>query len=180
MGKQAKKRLQLTLIAAAALTVVLAVAGCNGSRKQVSHGEKFRDDDQPRAVNQLADAHIASGARADSTLHVQHFDGGQLNSLGRQKLRYMLKDDDACEPIVIYLNLPEDAVATAARREAVMSHLLDQGLLETQVELKLGTNPNNSFSSARGIDALAGNDTEAAVREDMNLGDFGGSGTSAK
>jgi hypothetical protein len=148
----------------AGIALVLGTAGCKGTgeKAQVSHGEQFYDEDAPRGVNKFADAQISSGARADSTLYAYHFDGAQLNSLGRQKLRYMAKDDDACEPLVVYLDVKNDS-DVKARHDAVGAFLMDEvGLLQTQMALKDGPNPNYGSSAVKGLKALAASENVAA------------------
>jgi hypothetical protein len=151
------------LAVVAGIALVLGTAGCKSEgAKQVSHGEQFIADDQARSVNKFADAQASSGARADSTLHACHFDGGQLNSLGRGKLRSMMKDDDACEPMAVFIDLKGTGEATA-RREAVTAFLLDEGLLESQIQLKEGPNPNSATPAVKALKALAASDSAAGA-----------------
>jgi hypothetical protein len=168
MNNHNRKR-TVALAVLAGVAIVLGTAGCNGHNhpmdKEVSHGEQFVAEGTPRSVDKFFNTQIASGARADSTLNPVHFDGNQLNSLGREKLRAMLKDDDACEPLTVYVNLTGEA---KARREAVTAFLLDEGLLETQIQLKDGINPGNTTPAARAMKALAAAD-----------GDTGGAGAAA-
>jgi hypothetical protein len=66
----------------------------------------------------------------------------------------MVRDDDACEPLTVYLNMKGTGEVTP-RREAVTAFLMDEGLLETQVQLKEGANPGSTTPSARGLKVLA-------------------------
>jgi hypothetical protein len=148
----------------AGILIVLGTAGCDGKAgaKHVSHGEEFVGDRETvSAVDKFAAAQISSGARTDATLRAYHFDGAQLNSLGRDKLRSMLKDDDACEPMVVYLDLKGTGEVTA-RREAVSAFLMDEGLLESQLQLKEGSNPANTTPAVSGLKALAAGEGAAA------------------
>lgn len=156
MTHQNKKR-TVALAVLAGVAIVLGAAGCNGnheSGQQLSHGEQFIAEGTPRSVDKFANTQIASGARSDGMLQPCHFDGNQLNSLGREKLRAMLKDDDACEPLTVYVNTPGTG-ETKARREAVTAFLMDEGLLETQIQLKQGVNPASVTSAARAMRAFA-------------------------
>src|SRR3954451_81114 len=101
MTNQNKKR-TLALAVLAGVALVLGTAGCHGNHHaddQISHGDAFIPDGTPRSVDKFVNTQVASGARSDATLQPCHFDGNQLNSLGRDKLRAMLRDDDACEPL---------------------------------------------------------------------------------
>jgi hypothetical protein len=164
MNNHNKKR-TVGLAVLAGLAVVLGTAGCNGSAKQqngenISHGEEFVPEGTPRSVDKFVNAQAASGARADATLNPCHFDGNQLNSLGREKLRAMLKDDDACDPMTVYVNA---AGENKARREAVTSFLTEEGLSESQIRLKDGPNPGSTFPATKGMKAFAISDGEGAA-----------------
>src|SRR4051812_25759257 len=94
-GRLAGVAVGMTVLAAAAGTV-----GCNHSQPPDARvrGDQFRPAGEVRATQRFTDAQVASGARADATLHPYHFDCLDLNSLGQRKLDAMLKDDDACAP----------------------------------------------------------------------------------
>src|SRR5205085_6193394 len=104
-------------LALAGALAIVTIAGCQrdraGDRAEI-YGESFPADGEPRALDRFAQVQSAAAARTDATLGPEHFDGrGSLNSLGRQKLGLMLRDDDAA-PMVVYLNLPPTAPARAA------------------------------------------------------------------
>jgi len=131
------------------LALIPAAGGCQGPEGEVGkvarpRGEAFRADEAPRAVHRFADAQSASGARYDATLHPNHFDRGMLNSLGQEKLGLMLKDDEICDPLVVYLELPSNELL-AGRQDSVRVYLKDHGLDDRQIQLEVGPNP-----SARG------------------------------
>src|SRR3954469_1495633 len=90
----------------AALTIAAlsTITGCRAdstaSTEHKNRGEDFIAVGDHRAYNQAMLAQAASGARADATLYAYHFDAGNLNSLGQQKLSLMLQDDDAKTPMV--------------------------------------------------------------------------------
>ena len=89
---------RLALAGAAALLAAATSAGCHNNHDNAgatSHGERFPRDTDVRPVDRFAQVQSAAGARSDATLNGSHFDGrGGLNSLGRQKLDLMLRDDD--------------------------------------------------------------------------------------
>jgi hypothetical protein len=149
------KRVVSTIAFGAAVT--LTAAGCQ-HRDRVA-GEDFRPDSELRAVQHFEQAQAAAGARADGTLRGYHFDCTDLNSLGQEKLGLMLKDDDSCSPIVVYLDVPADD-SMDARQEAIAAYLKDHGVAANQFRVEKGANPN-SFSPAalglRGERKLEGN-----------------------
>lgn len=143
------------LLPAAALLAAAALAGCakNGAAKSAKqHGEDFPAEEVRRATAAFAEAQAASGARADATLRRHHFDANQLNSLGEERLDLMLKDDDLCEPLLVYVDLPENDPLWSEREQAVLTYLGDRGLRDTQVRLKAGTNPDY-MSPAKAVGA---------------------------
>src|SRR5436189_3586772 len=91
-------------------------------------------------THQFSELMAASGARADAMLSSQHFDGGKLNSLGEEKLSLMLKDDDAPNPITVYLNVDDTAKTSKTRKTAVVEYLKDKGLTDQQIEVVYGDN----------------------------------------
>ena len=81
------------VIAAAAAAMLALGAGCNNKNENAQNAI-FKPDGQER-VSAFADVQAANGARNDAMLYPHHFDGGQLNSLGRAKVLLMLDDDSA-------------------------------------------------------------------------------------
>jgi hypothetical protein len=157
---------RLAILAAVHLSLVLALLGCRRDRG-TAHGEKFPRDDEPRAVDRFVSVQSASAARADATLTAHHFDGrGALNSLGRQKLDLMLRDDDAADPLVVYLDLPSSrapgAAPAADPRESVRVYLADRGVPESHVEFRSGPNLSYSHPAADGLRGLRRFEGDAA------------------
>src|SRR4051794_18309148 len=109
-AKQLFGRLAGVAVGMMVLGAASGIAGCHQPSPTADgrvRGDQFRPDGEVRATQRFADAQTAAGARADATLHPYHFDCLDLNSLGQRKLDLMLKDDDACAPIVVYLDLPQ-------------------------------------------------------------------------
>ena len=150
------------------LALIPAASGCQGADGEFGkavtkpRGEAFRADDAPRAVHRFADAQGASGARFDATLHPQHFDRGVLNSLGQEKLGLMLKDDEICDPLVVYLEVPSNDVL-AGRQDSVRVYLKDRGLDDRQIQLEVGPNPSARGPAGPGIAAKRLIDSGAPV-----------------
>jgi hypothetical protein len=123
---------------------VLVLASCQHRQEQFDPTlENFftEESGDARSPARFAQAQAASGARADATLSRHHFDGPRLNSLGQEKLSLMLKDDDAAEPMRVFLNLDEREASSGARRDAVVAFAKDAGLTDSQIEIVYGHNP---------------------------------------
>ena len=156
--KASTLRLACFVVGGLVLGLFPAVAGCQGAEGERGRGvarprgEAFRADNEPRAVHRFAHAQGAAGARHDATLHPDHFDRGTLNSLGQEKLELMLKDDDACDPLVVYVDVPSGELM-AGRMESVKVYLKDRGLEDRQIQLEAGANPAARGPAAPGIAA---------------------------
>jgi hypothetical protein len=137
---------QLPLISLLAGALSLAV-GCASQQPKTAyeHGELSPPDDQARQVDKMLETQEAAGAGLDATLHPVHFDGDMLNTLGQAKLDLMLKDEHACCPLTVYVELAKDDPMLKDRTEAVALYLKDRGLSEDQFTIKDG--PNTSYSS---------------------------------
>jgi hypothetical protein len=124
--------------------VLAGFTGCAQTPKQenVYHGEQFRPDDEPRAVQTLMNTQTAAGARTDATLYPQHFDGGALSSLGKAKLDLMAQDSRSADPMKIFIAVPDDALSQD-RRLAVGNYLIDHdGLKTEQIQFDSTGGPN--------------------------------------
>lgn len=117
------------------------LAGCHGKAGEKPSSLDFPPEDEVRAVSRFSDAQAAAGARNDATLYPAHFNGQALSSLGAHKLDSMVADDDACEPMTVYINLDKDDPRTEPRRSAVVAYLKDAGLRDEQIKLADGRNP---------------------------------------
>lgn len=136
--------------------LVAALAGCQHHETNNDvrvRGEAFRPEGEERTVAKFVTVQTAAGARTDATLRPYHFDCGDLNSLGQEKLDLMLRDDDACAPLVLYVDVPQDE-STNARHDSIKVYLKDRGLTDAQIKLVEGSNPKNLNPAAPGIRAL--------------------------
>jgi hypothetical protein len=150
------KRWWVSLIAAAAVTGL--TTGCQQETTTSSsihrlHGETFRPDDEPRAVDNAMFAQAAAGARADSTLYGAHFDAHGINSLGRAKLALMLRSEEPIDPLIVYLDLPAEMPADPVHA-SVTDFLKSRGLTEAQIKLVDGANPGTIHPAAPTSNAL--------------------------
>jgi hypothetical protein len=155
-----------TLTFAAVLFGAAAAAGCQTDKSSMTD---FFPAEEERKVQHVANIQAASGARADPTLQPFHFDGGKLNSLGEAKLDLMLKDDDAIQPLVVYMNVPDKDATYAARCDAVLRYLHDRGATADQVKLEVGPNPN--------VHSLASEHLSRMSRTENNSASGGSSST---
>src|SRR3954453_19148544 len=112
----------------AAAFAVATAAGCQQHKQPDArvNGADFRPEGETRSVQRFTEVQMAAGARTDATLRTYEFDCGDLNSLGRQKVDLLLKDDNACTPLVVYLDVKQDETF-AARQESVTAYLKDHG-----------------------------------------------------
>jgi hypothetical protein len=130
------------------------LAGCHGKANQKPTAMDFPPEDEVRAVSRFNDAQSAAGARNDATLYPVHFNGRALSSLGARKLDAMVADDDACDPMTVYVNLDQDDPRTEPRRLAVVAYLKDAGLRQEQIKLADGRNPEVHTPSSLGASKL--------------------------
>jgi hypothetical protein len=129
------KHLKTTCFVAATATILVA-AGCKTQETDASHSQAEISETET-----LEHTQMAAGARAECTLYANHFDGPSLSSLGTTALDLMLADSHSCNPLVIYMAVPEDSYAQD-RRLAVGRYLEDRGGLKPeQIEFQAGPNP---------------------------------------
>lgn len=139
---------QIGYVAFAAALLML-VAGCQENKPA---GKSYGTDDffptagPHRSTSQFKQVQAASGARADSTLRDVHFDGGEINSLGRSKLELMLVDDQPISQLKVYV--VGDETDLAARRASVATFLGDKGLTGSQIAIVDGENPGSFHAVA--------------------------------
>ena len=153
------------LIAGSCMLIALYSAGCewNYTQQRQAMGEFFPPQGEIRDVERIERVQEASGARVDSMLYPAHFDKGELNSLGREKLSRMIDDDDANNPLVIWLNTPTDDEFKAARQDSVVAYLKEQGLEEKQIAFKDGYNPATNHPAADGLARMSKTESPEAA-----------------
>src|SRR3954470_20878598 len=154
----------------AATAVVGMILGCN---QQGPTGVFFRAEEETSPVFKVADAQAACGARQDAALYPQHFDGGNLNSLGEAKLDTMLHDDDSPTPVTIYVAAGANDSVTDARWKAVTAFLKDKGLKDSQIKIADGSNPASRGSAAKNLSEIHKTDTGSVA----GAGGAGATGT---
>jgi len=133
---------------------LIVVAGCHhDSPPAPDRADAFASEPAVPPAHQFVTAQAATGARDDATLRSMHFDGGRLNSLGRQKLDLMTRDEDASQQIVVYLDLPPDGPVKLARN-STLNFLKSLGVADAQIRIEEGPNPSVTAPAARSIDGL--------------------------
>ena len=159
------KHLKTTCILAATTTILVA-AGCQNQETDASHSQA-----EVTETETLEHAQMVSGARAECTLYGSHFDGPGLSSLGTTRLDMILADSHSCNPLVIYMAVPEDDYAQD-RRLAVGRYLEDRGGLKPeQIEFQTGPNPATNYPVDDQLTTYSKTDTAS----DMAGGSYGGS-----
>jgi hypothetical protein len=134
-----------------ALAAVSVLAGCQQDTA-VQHGEDFPGPGETRSAYRYAEVQAAAGARTDATMRSYHFDKGELNSLGRERLDLMLKDDESVTPLVVYLDAPAEQVDLRDHwQRSVVTYLKDRGLTDEQFKLEFGANPRSVSRAAPAI-----------------------------
>ncbi|MGH7213699.1 MAG: hypothetical protein ACREIT_02900 [Tepidisphaeraceae bacterium] len=167
-----KKRTALNVTLGGLL--ILIAAGCQSNGSGQMQGTEFPEPGT-HAVTQVMYAQEAAGARGDPTLYSYHFDGDRLNSNGERKLSLMLDDDDAVEPLTVYVAPKDDRAA--ARRDAVALFLRDAGLNNEQIRVEDGIAPGNGGAAAAGLGHLSRTESSGSG-EGAGMGQSG-SGDSA-
>lgn len=155
--------------------IPLASLACK-SEPQAS-ADFFDCENDARQTTRVLDAQSARGARFDATLHSAHFDEGVLNSLGRDKLDRMTRDNDSGFPLTLYLSAEGEAFT--AREQSMRQHLLDAGLRPDQLRIVQGVNPNTYHPVAPGLARMSKTESgesqsssEATSAPAANLGDL--------
>jgi hypothetical protein len=132
------KNLKATCFVAAAGTI-LVTAGCQN--QQTTESDTQHSQAEISETETLEHTQMAAGYRAECTLYASHFDGAGLSSLGTHALDLALADSHSCNPLVVYLAVPDDNYAQD-RRLAVGRYLEDRGGLKPeQIEFQSGPNP---------------------------------------
>jgi hypothetical protein len=172
--------------AGAATLLTLGGVGCNHDPAPKEHSrnvlqeakdmDKFPAEDDSRPYRRFMIAQAAAGARHDGMLYENHFDGDVLNSLGESKLSLMLKDNDHAFPVVVYMNVPDDA-HLKARENAVATWLIDSGLQDHQVKFEMGPNPNARSSAAQNLARFNKTESESGVASNPTSPSAPGYGT---
>jgi hypothetical protein len=146
------------IVMTGATLLVATAAGCKNDAKTENadsriHGEMFLAVDAPREINAFTQAQTASGARSDGMLGAYCFDRGALNSTGEEKLGLMIDDDDLANPMVVYVDVPQDDL-WSTRVDSITKYCKAHALGEAQVQVVRGPNPGAYRAVAPGVAAI--------------------------
>lgn len=141
------------------IAVGVILVGCNSSdpadkEKPLWEDPFFPRDDITPPSKVMFDRQVANGAAADAMLFDIHFDGGELNSLGKQKLDLMVKGKRGNMATKVYLNMPKDGEFSTARQTAVEKAFETAGIAKEQYAITFGPNPGVLMPADAGIRAL--------------------------
>lgn len=175
MTRFAKARVPMAML----LALTACGGGCQSDKDEVGDGragEDFLRDDETSAVTRIADRQTAAGARTDATLRAYHFTHAGLNSLGREKLDFILADRGQAEgELVVYVDVEGDEANRRhadARRASVSEYLTSRaGLSEGEFRLESGFNPHNTMSVVSAVPPKEGGE---AAAPDAGAGDAAG------
>lgn len=138
---------QLCLLLAA---ISLTAGGCTSSEYDKNAYDFDPDRSRTRAI---LDAQYAKGAAEDGSLSRHHFEHGQLNGLGRDKLDRMLAADGPHARLIVHVDVAaERDVDTRPMLAAVRDYLSASGVAVSEETVVLGPSPARSAAS----DSIAG------------------------
>ena len=157
--------------------ILVACAALGGCKQEVSH-QLFARESEIHDMDRFAAAQSAAGARQDGMLYAHHFSGSELNSLGRSKLHLMTLDKPSTEPLAVYLNTTGDPLAHE-REAAIGKYLQEQGLVASDVQIKMGANPRAGYPSASGLIRYSKTESGAAEGTVDSTGTNSGSNSAA-
>jgi hypothetical protein len=158
----------------AATTTILVTAGCQN--QQTTETDTQHSQAEISETETLEHTQMASGARAESTLYTDDFDGSGLSSLGTHALDLSLADSHSCNPLVVYMAVPDDNYSQD-RRLAVGRYLEDRGGLKPeQIEFQSGANPNTYNPVAEQLTDYSKTDTAGDNTTGLGGGSSGGGG----
>jgi hypothetical protein len=129
----------------------------------------IRPENHTRQTDRHFESMSAKGAVADATLYDQHFDGTELNALGRSKVALMLEAAPKHEPLTIYVPTSGSDERVQARLTAVNNFWKASQYAAIELQTKQGVNPNTATPAGTGLAALRRLDKES------NSGSGGGS-----
>lgn len=137
-----------------ALVATALLAGCTSGAGepdpnaiwQETGRETMRPEARPRATDRIILAQTVTGAGEDAMVYNHHFDGAELNSLGKYKLRLMLEDAQFLADPNIYI-----VSGDTGQLAAVRAYLAEWGLAFEDTRLHAGPNPNLRRPAALGL-----------------------------
>ena len=116
--------------------------------------DMIRDERHVRALDRFVQAESAAGAREDAMLNDAHFDGGELNALGRSKLALIARatPSGSSQPVLVYVSGASDAAE--ARSASAQAYWKASPYSAMTLQLKPGVNEAVVSPAAAGIAGL--------------------------
>ncbi|MFT3789192.1 MAG: hypothetical protein QM770_23945 [Tepidisphaeraceae bacterium] len=150
------------LLAAAA---VLAITGCTANQPADKKWQDpfFPTESKKNSVDLMFEHSTAVAAAEDSTLYPMHFDGDELNSLGKKKLAAIVQARKKNVPVTVYLDASDEAEHNARRVAMVEQTLQAYGIYGSDGKVETGANPAVSTSAAPAVKFLKGTKTSDAA-----------------
>jgi hypothetical protein len=144
----------------------------------LTEGDTTDSQSEVTDTERLEHTQMTAGARAECTMYPDNFDGARLSSLGTHELDLILEDSHSINPLVVYMDVPENDVAQE-RRLAVGRYLEDRGGLKPeQIEFHAGVNPDTYHAADQQLSDAPKTDTATdggSVSATANAGSAGGS-----
>ena len=166
----------MTMIAGLAL-----VAGCESqstkSETTFHHSgntEMFLQENDPRIARTVADHQAVLGAQADPTLYACHFDGTNLNGLGKMKLDAMLADGATSS---VYIDTGKSNAD--GHRAAVNSYLAAAQRADGSIAVETGAAPASLAPVAPAISRMSKTESpgKSAASNQSGATNSGGEGS---
>jgi hypothetical protein len=156
-------------------------AGCNDKAKHAKRDDAAEMHKPGDSVDRILEVQAGQAARADSTLYPQHFDSGELNSLGRTKLKLMMSGRETGQPVVVYMETGKAGANQAEARRAAIDKYWRDSTADAQagLEIRDSANPALRYPAAQSLDRLnktgsdAGNGGSAPADRGMTGGGTG-------
>ncbi|MEM8873471.1 MAG: hypothetical protein AAGD32_04350 [Planctomycetota bacterium] len=154
-------------------TATVLIAGCG--KLPESNDKAFFPERDDRHALLMAERQAEIGAAKDGTLYAFHFDGDELNSLGRQKLGRIDRGTSPAADLTIYVDIDIDDDATDARKASVAAYLDTLGVPVDRIAMNDGPNPR-THSVAKTLKAEAAGDLGPAGNDTGGIGGATGGG----
>ena len=123
-----------------------------GQRRWELGQHMFRHEDEPTLVDAFAERSAANGALEDANFNNQHFDGNDLNSLGRSKLNLLLSSVPPSGSVTVYV--AGDSALANARMASLSRSWKSSKYGDIQLQAKEGRNPAVMSPASDGIRGL--------------------------
>lgn len=136
--------------------VVLVTAGCS------KNDPFFPEAGNDRPSKDMVDAQVAAAASRSGNLYGNHFDGAEVNTLGKQQLDAIVRGTADSKPVVVRFAEGSDHDLSVRRMESVAMYLKDKGLADERIVFADRFDGTMYTPAAVGLANLAKTDTTSA------------------